>query len=94
VGRLFLLGSPRDGAPKAFQILFGGLDTLFRRRFNMFNIAERTKNLLRTFPSAYQLVPMKNPFLRDIYNGRIDPCIDMSWLNDEHQQNCFRWAPF
>jgi pimeloyl-ACP methyl ester carboxylesterase len=86
VGRLFLMGTPWDGAPKAFQIMFSGLDILFRRRFNLFNIPIRTRALLRTFPSAYQLIPTKNSFLRDIYNERVNPFTDMTWLGDEEQQ--------
>jgi pimeloyl-ACP methyl ester carboxylesterase len=86
VGRLFLMGSPWDGAPKAFQIMFSGLDILFRWRFNLFNIPVRTRDILRTFPSAYQLIPAKNPFLRDLYNERVDPFTDMTWLGDEGQQ--------
>lgn len=57
VGRLFLMGSPWDGVPNMMWMLFHGLDTLFRRRFNLFDIPRRSRDLFRTFPSAYQLLP-------------------------------------
>jgi pimeloyl-ACP methyl ester carboxylesterase len=87
VGRLFLMGSPWDGAPKAMQILYTGLDSLFRRGFNLFNIQQRTRAVLRTFPSAYQLLPARNPFLRDLNNEVIDVYEGGGWLNSsQHQQ--------
>jgi pimeloyl-ACP methyl ester carboxylesterase len=87
VGRLFLMGSPWDGAPKAMRILYSGLDTLFRRGFNLFNIAGRTRDVLRTFPSAYQLLPVRNPFLRDLNNEVVDVFSDQGWLEDPlHRQ--------
>ena len=86
VRKLFLMGSPWDGAPKGMQILFSGLDTLFRRRFNIFNIPKLTRDVLRTFPSSYQLVPVKNPFLRGGDNETIDPFLEKQWLPDEYQQ--------
>jgi hypothetical protein len=85
VGKLFLMGSPWDGAPKSMRILFGGLDTLFRRRFNLFDIPRRTRDVLRTFPSSYQLIPVSNPFLRGEDNELINPFEDTEWLDDEKQ---------
>jgi pimeloyl-ACP methyl ester carboxylesterase len=82
VGRLFLMGSPWDGTPKAMHMAFSGLDTLFRRSFNWFNIPERTRNLLRTFPSIYQLIPHVNPFLRDAGNENVSPFTNNEWLED------------
>jgi len=88
VDKLFLMGSPWDGSPKAMTMLFGGLETLFRRRFNPFNIAERSRDLLRTFPSFYQLIPIHDPFLRDVNNNLVDPFSDVSWLDNDQQQQC------
>ncbi len=87
VSRLMLLASPRDGSPKAMDMLFDGMDTFLRRLFNLFNIGPRTRTLLRTFPSAYQLLPHQDPFLRGLNNEGIDPYKDAAgWLQDEHQR--------
>ena len=81
VGKLFLMGSPWDGAPKAVRMLYGGLDSLFRRGFNLFNIQARTRDLIRTFPSAYQLIPVVNPFLHNANNEVIDIFSGQGWIN-------------
>ena len=82
VKRLFLLGSPWDGTPKALYMAFNGLDTLFRRKFSLFNIPQRTRKLVRTFPSIYQLIPYQNPFLRDqVSNKRVNPFTDGFWVD-------------
>ncbi len=85
VGRLFLMASPWDGAPKAMHVMFSGLDTLFRPGFNLFNIPLRTRDLVRTFPSAYQLLPVVDPFLHDANNQVIDPFTGQGWLSDPAQ---------
>lgn len=82
VGRLFLMGSPWDGTPKALYMAFNGVDTLFRRKFNVFDIPQRTRKLVRTFPSIYQLIPSQNSFLRDqVGNNRVNPFTDGTWLD-------------
>lgn len=87
VSRLMLFASPWDGSPKAMDMLFDGLDTLFRRLFNLFNIGPRTRALIRTFPSAYQLLPSGDPFLRGLNNEVIDPFDNAAgWLQDEQQR--------
>jgi pimeloyl-ACP methyl ester carboxylesterase len=86
VKRLFLMGSPWDGTPKAMHMAFSGVDTLFRRSFNLFGIADRTRQLVRTFPSIYQLIPSQNPFLTDLDNEQVDPFAGDSWLEDESQR--------
>jgi pimeloyl-ACP methyl ester carboxylesterase len=87
VGRMFLMGSPWDGVPKAMQMLFGGLDMLFLRRFNLFNIPRLTRDAIRTFPSVYQLLPHQDPFLRDPNNELIDLFTQQDWLDDEEQRD-------
>lgn len=84
-GRLILFGSPWDGAPKAMRILYSGLDTLFRRRLSLFEIPERSRDMLRSFPSAYQLIPVENPFLRDVDNNVVDPFANTAWLDNDSQ---------
>lgn len=82
VKRLFLMGSPWDGTPKALYMAFNGVDTLFRRKFNVFNIPQRTRKLVRTFPSIYQLIPSQNSFLRDnVGNKPVNPFTDGDWLD-------------
>jgi len=65
VKRLFLLASPWDGAAKAVYMLFQGLDVVFRQKFTLFGLPERTRETLRTFPGAYQLIPQSRQFLQD-----------------------------
>lgn len=87
VGRLILMGSPWDGAPKGAKMMFEGLETLFRGSFNLFNIQARTRELIRSFPSAYQLIPVQNPFLRDLNNDVVNPFNGEAWLDDpEHRR--------
>lgn len=87
VDRLFLIASPWDGAPTAMRVLFNGLETLFRKRFNAFlNIPQRTREVTRTFPSIYQLLPYKNPFLRDLKNESVDIFTGDGWLDKEDQR--------
>lgn len=86
VGRVFLMGSPWDGAPKGMRIMFSGLDTLFRRRFNLFGVPERTRELIRSFPSAYHLIPVQNPFLRDPDNNVVDPFSNTEWLSSDRER--------
>jgi pimeloyl-ACP methyl ester carboxylesterase len=86
VGKLILMGSPWDGAPKGMRLMFSGLGTLFRRRFDLFDIPKRTRDMIRTFPSAYQLIPVVNPFLRDANNELVDPFSDTNWLDSDEQR--------
>jgi pimeloyl-ACP methyl ester carboxylesterase len=87
VSRLLLLASPWDGSPKAMDILFDGLDMLFRRLFNLFNIGPRTRALIRTFPSVYQLLPYQDPFLRGLNNEPVDPFNEaVGWLENDQQR--------
>jgi len=86
VGRLFLMGSPWDGTPKSMHMLFSGIDMLFRRRFNVFNIPQRSRDLVRSFPSLYQLVPCCSPFLHDTFRQPVDPFANLAWLANDSQR--------
>ena len=86
VGRLFLMASPWDGAPKALRVLFEGLDVMFRPAFDLFDIKGRTRKLTRTFPSAYQLLPYSAPFLRDLADRPIDVFASAGWLETAEQR--------
>ena len=82
VGRLILMGSPWDGTPKIMRMLFGGIETLFRAGFNPFGIRERSRDLIRSFPSAYQLIPLEGKFLHDTTEQVVNPYVGTSWLLD------------
>jgi pimeloyl-ACP methyl ester carboxylesterase len=84
--RLILMGSPYDGTPKVMRIAFNGADALARPGLDVLNIAERTKKLFRSFPSLYQLMPVKNGFLRDAGNADIDAFDGAGWLDDDQQR--------
>jgi pimeloyl-ACP methyl ester carboxylesterase len=86
VGRLFLMGSPWDGVPKAMHMAFSGLDTLFRRGFNLWNLPQRSRDLIRTWPSVYQLIPHQEPFLQNALNEPLDPFRDLNWLASDEQR--------
>ena len=86
VSRLFLMGSPWDGAPKAMRVLIDGLDVFLLRLFNRYDIPRLTRNLILSFPSYYQLIPYYYPFLYDPSGEVVDPFEDMSWLDNERQR--------
>lgn len=86
VGKLMLMGSPWDGAPKAIKVMMDGLDVLGLKRFNLWNLGSRVKELIRTFPSFYQLIPHVNPFLEDQDNNDVDLFADTSWLSSEQEK--------
>lgn len=83
VDRLFLFGSPYDGTPKAMRLVTSGIDTFLRMRFSILNIQERTRALFRSFPSAYQIIPVADPFLRGTNNEVLDPFDGAGWLPPE-----------
>ena len=86
VSRLFLMGSPWDGAPKAMEVLIDGLDVFLLRLFNRYDIPRLTRDLILSFPSYYQLIPYYYPFLYDPNGEVVDPFKDMSWLDNERQR--------
>lgn len=86
VGKLLLMGSPWDGAPKSIKVLMDGLDVLGLKRFNLWDLGARVKSLIRTFPSFYQLIPHVNPFLEDEDNNDVDLFDDTSWLSTAQEK--------
>lgn len=87
VERLFLMGSPWDGAPKSLQVLLGGVDMFLVRLLNAYaDIPALTRQLVLSFPSFYQLVPSHFPFLRDEHDQPIDPFAEVSWLDNNAQR--------
>jgi hypothetical protein len=85
VERLFLMGSPWDGAPKAIKMMFTGLTVLGNRKLNLFNLNTRLKDVIRSFPSFYQLIPTVNPFLEDDHNRALDLFGQPAWLEEKYR---------
>ncbi|MFN8498595.1 MAG: CHAT domain-containing protein [Anaerolineae bacterium] len=81
VGRLFLLGSPWDGSPKALRMLFDGM-VLLRQWPGLLDIAERTRKVVRGWPCAYQLLPHVDPFLRAEGDQVVELTGDLGWLDE------------
>ncbi|MEW5871280.1 MAG: hypothetical protein AB1894_18555 [Chloroflexota bacterium] len=93
VERLFLMGSPWDGAPKSLQVLLKGMDMFLVRLLSAsVDIPALTRQLMLSFPSFYQLVPNYFPFLRDENDQPIDPYSDMSWLETGAQRQMLQDA--
>lgn len=86
VKRLFLMGSPWDGSPKTIKVLRDGLDVLGIKRLNAFGMAERMGDLIRSFPSFYQIIPHANPFLRDSHNQVVNLFENTGWLDEPVQR--------
>ncbi len=85
VGRLFLLASPWDGAPKSIQVLQEGPDIFFLRLFNHYGVQQLLRQVALTFPSFYQLIPAHLPFLQEINGGTYNPFQDTRWLDNAEQ---------
>lgn len=81
VQRLFLMGAPWHGTPKALRVLFDGLDILLLRRFNWFcDIPKLTREMFRTFPSIYQLIPTTTSFFNQLNGQKVSPHKNLNWL--------------
>jgi pimeloyl-ACP methyl ester carboxylesterase len=85
IDRLFLLGSPWDGSPKAMQVLFEGPEIFLLKLFNQFNIQNLVRETILSFPSFYQLIPYYVPFLKTTDGKEINPFKDHRWLDTDHQ---------
>ena len=77
------MGSPWDGAPKILHVLTQGLNVFLLRLFGRWDIQRRTRELILSFPSFYQLIPYQNPFLHDQDNHVLDPFSDLRWLQTQ-----------
>ena len=74
VERILLMGGPHHGTPKGLAAILVGPGML------PFHIgAERMRNVLATFPSAYQILPVY-PCIIDQAGTHIDALEDGSWL--------------
>jgi hypothetical protein len=86
VVRLFLMGSPWDGSPKSMRVLFEGYNVVGRRLLNFFGFNKKLNEIIRTFPSYYQLIPHNTKFLRDENNQVVNPFTDLAWTFDVAEQ--------
>jgi hypothetical protein len=92
VEKLLLMGSPWDGAPKSLRVLMEGMEVLGLKRFNLWNLGPRMKDLIRSFPSYYQLIPVVNPFIRDEDNQVVDLFDDPRWLENDRDRDFLKRA--
>ena len=83
VGKIFFMASPWDGAPKALDVMQNGLEAMGLKSLNFFNLGPRMGEVIRSFPSFYQLIPHDNPFLRNENNDVIDLFKDTRWLQTD-----------
>ena len=83
---MFYMASPWDGAPKALMVLMNGLEAMGLKRFNLWDLGPRMQKLVRTFPSYYQLIPHKNPFLRNEDNEVVDLFNDTRSLDNDAEK--------
>jgi hypothetical protein len=86
VSRLFLIASPWNGAPKAMQSVFRGVDLFLRARFNPMRVRELTQRTIRSFPSAYQILPHQGLYLHDGEGRAFDPYANTTWLENDAQR--------
>jgi len=84
VNKLFLMGAPEDGTPLALQALTDGLAILIRKVFSRYESHERSRDMVRTFPSLYQLLPSSNPFLSTVDNVPLDVFDGDGWLPGQY----------
>jgi pimeloyl-ACP methyl ester carboxylesterase len=77
IERVLLLGAPHYGVPFAIATLFNGPDFL---PFGL--LGERLREVLSTFPSAYQILPTQACVI-DQNNQPIKILQDHSWLPEE-----------
>jgi pSer/pThr/pTyr-binding forkhead associated (FHA) protein/pimeloyl-ACP methyl ester carboxylesterase len=77
--RVILMGGPHYGAPKALAAVLSGPSIL---PFGMG--AERMREVLATFPSSYQILPIY-PCIVDQEGKRIDVFKDDSWLPERQR---------
>jgi pimeloyl-ACP methyl ester carboxylesterase len=88
VTKLVLLGTPTEGALKSLLMFRGGL---LDDDINRFLGEERVRRVIRTFPSAYELLPRYrdccNEVQRDGSTSQLDIFDIMTWKR-------FRWIEF
>jgi pimeloyl-ACP methyl ester carboxylesterase len=86
VNRLFLLASPWDGAPRALQVLLDGFDIFLLRMFDRLGVKQMVHDAALTFPSFYELLPARLPFLKNRLGQLVDLYKDPHWLETDAQR--------
>lgn len=86
VKRLFLLASPWDGAPSILYYFIHGFHELFGIQIDEFDIPHRTSEALRSFPSAYQILPQARNFIYGANGQDVSPFEDTAWVTAEQQK--------
>ncbi len=86
VAKMFYMASPWDGAPKALDVMLNGFEAMGLKSLNFFKLGSRMGDLIRSFPSFYQLIPHENPFLRNENNEVIDLFKDTRWLTSDQEK--------
>jgi pimeloyl-ACP methyl ester carboxylesterase len=86
VTRLFLIASPWDGAPKALDVMLNGPKIPLISAFNLFGVNNRIGNVIRSFPSFYQLIPYRDPFVQDSDHNPIDLFKNPTWLSGDKER--------
>jgi pimeloyl-ACP methyl ester carboxylesterase len=98
--RLFLFGSPCDGTPKVMSIATTGYgvpykagslqqiikDGLSRAAYKWLGVPEKTRELFRSFPSLYQLLPLNQRCVLLPNNDPLDHFNGEAWLTDHSKQ--------
>jgi len=86
VRRLFMLASPWDGTPRALQVLLDGFDIFLLRRFDRLGVKQMVHKAALTFPSYYQLLPARLPFLKNRMGQIVDLYQGADWLSNDTQK--------
>ena len=86
VERLYLMGSPWNGAPKALNVLMNGLDMIFLKALSTDRAKQLMKEIIPSFPSYYQLIPYAAPFIFDEQRVPIDLFADPGWIGGPKEQ--------
>ena len=85
VTRLFVLASPRGGAPQALATALQGPGGILRPAFGLLGLDARP--VVKTWPCLYQLLPYRADFVTDSADHEVNVFEDPAWLpEDEHRR--------
>jgi pimeloyl-ACP methyl ester carboxylesterase len=92
VTKLFLMGSPWDGTAVGFKSLSEGVEMFLRGSFTQKTIQNMTRDIIQTFPSAYQLLPHEWKALRFSANESDIIFNHPNWLGSDATRNLLKDA--
>ncbi|MDY7041119.1 MAG: hypothetical protein SVX38_09675 [Chloroflexota bacterium] len=78
VEKLILMGTPNLGAPYLFQILLEGFGVGYPKIDAL--LKDRSREVVRSFPGLYELLPIYHGFLTDSDGQPVDIFTERSWL--------------